>query len=97
MHEHEPETARAGPVSAPAAALVRLVAATVEVVTDFDPIDDEPLVQQAVREASRAFAGLVGLDEPEAVIEALDALDALVAALAPAPATPRPLSAGRCR
>jgi hypothetical protein len=96
MQEHEPETAPVGPVSAPGAALVRLVAATVEVVTDFDPIDDEPLVQHAVCEAARAFAGLVGLDDPEAVVDAIDALDALVAALTTASAAPRPATAGRC-
>lgn len=74
---------------------MRLVAATVEVVTDFDPIDGEPLVQQAVREAARAFDGLVSVHEPEAVADALDALDALVAGLTPALAAPGAGTAGR--
>jgi hypothetical protein len=67
------------PASYAAASLVRLLASTVEVVTDFEPADLEPVLLGAM---GHAAATLTAFATGEACFEGhLDALTATVAAL----------------
>jgi hypothetical protein len=71
----------AAPTSSTAATLVRVLTSVVDlVVTDHEPVAHEWAVQEAVRAAAEALAGLAD-DEPERTAEALDMLVAVVDAL----------------
>jgi hypothetical protein len=79
------------PIALVAAPLVRLLAATVDVVADgYDPLAGDPALRQAASSAASALRGLVD-DHPEATEHALDELLALAAAApAPPPTPPAP-------
>lgn len=64
-------------VSPEAAEMVRLLAVTVDIVTGFDPIQEEPLLIAAVRETVVALHALDPDADPEPMADALDSLASL--------------------